>query len=201
MKISPTKCAAILIVISAAIVCQKTQARPIVGSIDFGGVVSFDTMSLATATRANSWTSSFVLQDFGDFSSVSPGTHATMASPWIFNPSTSTPSLWSVGGYTFDLTSSTIVRQDANFLNITGVGTVSSTTQGLDPTPGLWSFSVSNSNGSNSASFGFQATTDAVPEPTATALFALTGLAWCGSRYFQRLRKKTRIFAVGCGPL
>src|SRR4051812_42460701 len=91
----------------AALVCggllfsaQARAATPITGSIDFGGVVTFDTMSLATATRVNVWNNSFVLQDSGDFASfVSPGTSVTMAAPWIFNPSTATPSLWSVGGF------------------------------------------------------------------------------------------------------
>jgi len=194
------------VILVIGVFCARAQARPIVGEIDFGGVVSFDTLSLATATRVNTWNSSFVLQDFGDFTSVSPGTHATMAAPWIFNPSTSTPALWSVGGFTFDLTSSTIVRQDANFLNITGVGTISSTTQGLDPTPGVWTFNVSNSNGSQSATFGFQATTDPVPEPSTMALFALSGFAFATLRHFRLMPRIKRIrmpkiFTVSCGPL
>src|SRR3954449_13223960 len=77
----------------------SAQGAPIQGSIDFGGVVTFDTTSLLTATRVNLWNSSFVLQDSGDFATfVNPGAAATMATPWIFNPSTATPSLWSVGG-------------------------------------------------------------------------------------------------------
>ena len=48
-----------------------------------------------------------------------------MATPWIFHPSTATPGLWSVGGFTFDLISATVVTQTATFLNITGTGTVS----------------------------------------------------------------------------
>ena len=104
---------------------SSIQARPITGSIDFGGVVTFDSTSLANATRVNLWNSSFVLQDSGDFSSIAPGTNVTMAAPWIFNPSTNTPSLWSVDGFKFDLTSCVIVSQSATFLNITGVGTIS----------------------------------------------------------------------------
>lgn len=154
---------------------SSIQARPITGSIDFGGVVTFDSTSLANATRVNLWNSSFVLQDSGDFSSIAPGTNVTMAAPWIFNPSTNTPSLWSVDGFKFDLTSCVIVSQSATFLNITGVGTISpiGTGTGLDPTPGTWSFTASDSNGQPQATFGFQTQTAAVPEPGTLTLLAV----------------------------
>jgi hypothetical protein len=129
------------------------KAAPITGDIDFGGVVTFDTMSLATATRVTQWNSSFVLKDSGDFATfVNPGTSATMAAPWIFNPSTPTPGLWSVGGFTFDLTSSVVVTQTSTFLDITGVGTIKG--HGFDPTAGTWSFTSSRSDGGSSSTFG-----------------------------------------------
>ena len=50
-------------------------------------------------------------------------------------PGPATPALWSVGGFTFDLTSSSVVPpQSANFLNITGTGFISTYTN-LDRTP------------------------------------------------------------------
>ncbi len=158
-------------------------ANPVTGNIDFGGVVTFDTMSLATATRVSIWNSSFVLQDSGSFSSVAPGTNATMV-PWIFNPSTATPALWKVGGFTFDLSSASVATQNANFLNVTGLGTVSG--NGFDATPGVWTFSSSNSNGSNSTTFGFQATTDPVPESSTTVLLIIGALGLAALRYFRR---------------
>ena len=54
--------------LSCAFFCQPAKAATIHGTIDFGGVVTFDTTSLATATRVNLWNSSIVLQDSGDFS-------------------------------------------------------------------------------------------------------------------------------------
>jgi hypothetical protein len=163
-------------------------AGPITGSIDFGGVVTFDSTSLANATRINIWNSSFVLQDSGDFSSIAPGTNVTMAAPWIFNPSTSTPSLWSVGGFTFDLTSCVIVSQSATFLNITGVGTIRAA--GFDPTPGTWSFTASDASGQPQATFGFQTQTAAVPEPSTILLvfIGFGGLLCIGAR-----RRKIRL--------
>ena len=178
---------AVLLITSS--IAPSLTAAPVTGSIDFGGVVTFDTMSLATAKRVSVWNSSFVLQDSGSFSSIAPGTNVMMAAPWIFNPSTATPSLWSVGGFTFDLTSASVATQNANFLNVTGLGTVSG--NGFDPTPGLWSFSSSNSNGSNSTTFGFQATTDPVPESSTVVLLATGALLFTGLHYFRRKAEAT----------
>lgn len=158
-------------VLGCGLLSQRADAAPIAGSIDFGGVATFDTTSLATATRVDLWNSSFVLQSSGDFSSISAGTAVTMAAPWIFNPSTFTDNLWSVGGFTFDLDASVIVQQTSTFLNITGTGTISG--NAFDPTPGTWSFTSSNSNGSNNATFGFQAQSAAVPEAGSVALLGI----------------------------
>ena len=172
-----------MMALSAILLASPAQSAPIQGSIDFGGVVTFDTMSLATATRVNVWNSSFVLQDSGNFSSIAPGTNSTMAAPWIFNPSTATPSLWSVGGFTFDLSSSTIISQSSTFLDIRGVGTISG--NGFDPTPGTWSFSASRGDGGNASNFGFQAQSAAIPEASTVALLAV-GSVLIGRRWWRR---------------
>jgi hypothetical protein len=165
------------------------KAAPITGDIDFGGVVTFDIMSLATATRVTQWSSSFVLKDSGDFATfVNPGTNATMAAPWIFNPSTPTPSLWAVGGFNFDLANSVIVSQSSTFLDITGTGTI--TGHGFDPTPGTWSFTASRSDAGTSATFGFQAEATAVPESGSVILFILGGVCLVGTK---SLRKRTAL--------
>ena len=172
----------------SGVLCPQAQAVPIQGDIDFGGVVTFDTTSLATATRINLWNSSFVLQSTGDFDTfINPGDTSTMAAPWIFTPSTPTPSLWSVGGFKFDLSSSVVVSQNANFLNITGAGTLSG--NGFDPTPGLWAFTSSNSSGSNRATFGFQANSAPVPEVGTVSLLVLGGFALAGTHLLRRKRK------------
>lgn len=180
MKIPSRTFAAILVAGLLGFLGQQASAAPITGTIDFGGVVTFDTTSLATATRVNLWNSSFVLQDSGDFSSVAPGTAATMAAPWIFSPSTATPNLWSVGGFKFDLSSSVIVSQSATFLNVTGTGTLSG--NGFTPTPGTWSFTSSSSNGSNQATFGFQSQSAAVPEASTMALLGIGAVGLIGRR-------------------
>ena len=186
--------------LAAAAVCgflfqQAQAAGPIVGSIDFNGVVTYDTTSLATATKVNLWNSSFVTKDTGSFTSVAPGTNASMANNWMFNsntpalpmPGPATPSLWQVGAFTFNLSSSTVVAQSSTFLNVTGVGTATGT--GFDPTPGTWSFTSSRANGQDSQTFGFQSST-AVPESGTLVLLAIGALFLCG---MHLLRKKRQI--------
>src|SRR5207245_2382517 len=119
---------AILGRLAAAALCgflsqQAQAAGPIVGTIDFNGVVVYDTTSLATATKVSLWNSSFVTKDTGSFTSVAPGTNVNMANNWMFNsgtpavpmPGPATPSLWQVGVFTFNLSSSTVISQSSTF--------------------------------------------------------------------------------------
>jgi hypothetical protein len=177
-------------------------AAPIQGNIDFNGVITLgdqtgaNTTSLGSATRVNVWNDSWVASVSGDFSSISPGftTKATMAAPWIFNsgtPGTPTPgpalnSLWSVGGFTFNLTSSMVSSQSSTFLDVTGVGTITSTNPNLDPTAGTWSFTISNASGQTQNTFSFQAESAAVPEPSSVALIAISGVAAIAIKVLRR---------------
>jgi hypothetical protein len=155
-------------------------------------------MSLATATRVNVWQPfqggptgfSMVLQDSGSFSSITAGTQAAMASQWIFKPSTNTPSFWSVGRFTFNLTSCTIATQSVNFLDVAGVGTITSTNSSFDPTPGTWSFTSSNANGQNQTTFSFQAHSAAVPEQSTVELLAIGAVGALGWHYCFRRKFK-----------
>ena len=161
---------------------QEAQATPITGDITFGGVATFDTIHLNLAKQVSTWDLSIVTSDSGSFSSIPILSNVTLTAPWIFNPSTPTIPLWQVGGFTFDLTSSTITLQNNKFLNITGVGTISGT--GFTTTPGSWSFSVTNSDGKIHETFGFTSDTRSVPDGGATA--ALLGLALAGVEGLRR---------------
>jgi hypothetical protein len=178
---------------SCGLFCQQAQAAPIQGDIDFGGVVTFDTTSLATATRVNVWNSSQVLQRTGNFATfVAVGAMPTMAAPWIFNsgtpaipaPGPATPMLWQVGGFTFDLSSSMVASQSATFLDVSGVGTI--TGNGFDPTPGTWSFNSTQADGSSNPTFSFQANSAAVPEASPLALFGIGVLGLIGRQFLRR---------------
>jgi hypothetical protein len=171
--------------LSCGLFSQQAQAVSINGYVNFAGVTVYDTKSLGTATEVKRWINSFVLgaATTGDFATFTTNLeHVTMGKPWMFNPSTPKPGLWEVGGFTFDLSSSTIVSQSAFFLNITGTGMVSG--NGFDLTPGLWSFTSTDSNGKVRSSFGFQSDTVAVTDGGATA--ALLSLALAGVEVLRR---------------
>lgn len=191
--------------LASAFFCSQLQAVPIQGNINFNGVVTLgdqtaaNTSSLDLATRVNVWNDSWVSQVSGDFTSITPGfsTKATMAAPWIFNsgtpgtpaPGPMTNSLWNVGGFTFDLTSSAVSSQSSTFLDVTGIGTIRSTNSNFDPTPGTWSYSISNSGGGQQNTFSFQAEAAAVPEPSSVALVAIGAISAAGASARRRLKR------------
>jgi len=175
--------AALLLMMTCALPFQGVTAAPISGEIDFGGVVTYNTNSLSTATQVTQWNSSIVLQDSGDFANptynINPGDSAMMSAPWTFNsgtvaiPAPGPPlnALWKIGGFTFDLSTSMVVSQSSTFLDVTGSGTISGNS--FDPTPGTWSFTSTKSDGGTSNSFGFQAQSAAVPEPSSVLLLVV----------------------------
>jgi hypothetical protein len=185
-------------ILSCAVFSQQAQATAINGDIQFAGEVALDTHSLATATRVVTWFDVFhnagfssVTSSTGDFAGIAPGTQATMGQPWIFNPSTPTPGLWSVGGFTFDLLSSTIVTQNASTLVIEGNGIVSG--NGFDPTAMDWSFTTQSAGGRTRTAFSFSANGVAVPDGGSAV--ALLGLALVGIEVLRRKlhdKEKTR---------
>jgi hypothetical protein len=180
------------VAVSCGFLAEPSQAaaNPVVGTIDFNGVVTYDTTSLATATKVNIWNTAYVTKDTLDFTSVAPGSNVTLV-PWTFDsgtpafpaPGPSTPTLWTVGGFTFDLTSSMVVSQSSTFLNVTGVGTVSG--NGFTPTAGTWSFTSSRAGGQDSQTFGFQSST-AVPEASSLTLIAMGSVLLGGVCFFRR---------------
>jgi VPDSG-CTERM motif len=180
--------------LSCTLFSQQAQALPTIviqGNINFAGAVQFDTNSLATATQVVNW---FDINGNAGFSSVAPGatgtfagiaagTQATMAQPWIFNPSTPTPGLWSVGGFTFDLLSSTIVTQNASTLVIEGNGIVSG--NGFDPTAMEWAFTTQSAGGRTGTIFSFSANgVNGIPDGGSAV--ALLGLALVGIEVLRR---------------
>jgi hypothetical protein len=165
--------------------CQQAQAVPIQGTIFFGGVATLDSTSVGSATQVTTWNAPFVNQaGTGSFSGIPFGTSVTMTGPWTFNSGLHL-ALWSVGGFTFDLTSSSILFQSSTFLNITGIGIVFG--NGFTPTPGQWDFTVTKSDGKMTTNFGFQAQTAAVPDGGSAV--ALLGIALVG---LEGLRRKLK---------
>jgi VPDSG-CTERM motif len=184
MKIAWIKLTAI-----AAAVCGLAgiaQAVPISGDITFAGGVTLNTSSSGTATEVLSWTgpggtgSPIVISDDGSFSGIAAGSAATFASPWFFN-SGSVSGLWSVGGFTFNLTSSHIVFQGGNPAGVLvdGIGAVSG--NGLDSEAMTWSFSTSDPSADGVFSFQVaDGTTGTVPDGGTTAMLLGVGILGLG---------------------
>ncbi len=173
--------------LACSVFSHQAGAVPITGTIDFAGQATFNTMSLATATQVINFrpftggpnNTAAITNATGSFATtITPGvTFASFPNIYIFNPSSPVTPLWTAGGFTFNLTSSTIVTQNSASLMITGVGILTGPA-GFDPTPGIWSFTTQSSGGAPSASFSFSADAAAVPDGGSTV--ALLGVALLG---------------------
>ncbi len=184
MKFTKTALAFLTVaLVTTAFNAPKAQAAMINGAITFAGGAVFDTNSLATATRVNSFSGVTVMSRDGDFAAfTNPGDSVAMATPWIFTPSTPTLGLWNVGGFTYDLASSTVVLQNGNFLLISGTGTISG--NGFEATPGSWSFTSQSPKANGVFSFSSGSAAQGVPDGGTTV--ALLGLSLAGIEILRR---------------
>ena len=180
-----------------ALSTQEAQAAKITGRLDVAGSVMFDSSALQNVNQVNQWRD--INGNIG-FSNVAAfngsyighvvlGQQVTMSGgnsfpAWVFNPSTPTDPLWEVGGFTFHLTSSTIVTQTATFLNITGEGTV--TGNGFEETAAHWAFTVQNAGGGTGDFFSFSANTASVGVPDGGSAVALLGISLVAIEFVRR---------------
>lgn len=145
----------------ALALASAATAAQISGGITFAGGATLDTLDVATATQVSSWNNVTVSSRSGDFVAyVGVGDSVTLAGPWTFN-SGALAGLWTVGGLTFDLVSSSIFSQSAAGLIVTGTGWLSG--NGFDATWGTWGFSSQNPHAEGV--FSFSASGAFVPPP------------------------------------
>jgi len=160
----------------AVALTQTVQAVPITGNIGFSGKVQLNSGSVQTATQATAWFNTVVNGQSGSFAGVADGTSVAIATPWSFT-SGAVGSFWSVGGFTFDLISSSIYSQDSLFLNVILTGTVSAA--GFEATAFTGTFQVANPPSNGQTTFTERLSFNAVPDGASTILLlgsALTGL-------------------------
>jgi hypothetical protein len=183
MKLSKTLLALVAAVAATGFTPQEAKASQITGMLNISGTATFNSNHLGSATAVTTFTNVTVGGgNTGSFVGIAPGTSVTLASPYIFIPSTGTPALLSVGGFTFDLQSSTVVSQNNKFLLISGTGTIFN---GSDSTPGVWSFSTQNASGGKGSTFTFSANVAAVPTPDSGMTVALLGAGLLGIAAFR----------------
>jgi len=168
---------------------SSAQATPITGMLNIGGTATFDTTSLATAHSATFSDALVLGGNSGDFAGFAVGTPVVMAS-YTFDPSTITNGLWSVNGFTFNLTASLVqLPRSATFLSITGTGTITGPA-GFDATPGMWAFTSQNAGGRPHDTFSFSANTEAGAVPDGGMTLALLGAGLMGLAAFRAKFRK-----------
>ena len=173
-------------VIASAAMLQTVHATQITGNIGFSGSAVLDSGSVGAATQVTSWGTTLVNSDSGTFTTgASPAivlnaSTVTLASPWSFN-SGALANFWSVGGFTFNLLSSSVFSDAGGFLNVLITGTVIG--NGFDATPFSGSFQVSDPSANGQTTFTTRLSfnsTSSVPDGGTTVLLlgaALSGLA------------------------
>jgi hypothetical protein len=175
----PTQIIAVVAV--ALALASAARAAAINGTIGFGGTVTLDTGSLATANAFTSFVDTSV-SGTGDFAGITTGNFSAVG--FTFDPFSPPETWWTLtlgDTFTFDLTSLIITQQTAGGLSMHGNGTAYRGV--VDATDGTWSLNVFPGGGS----FFFAASTN-VPDAAATLLLLGTGLTALG--LFGRFRKR-----------
>ena len=170
----------LMVTLALLLLPAAAMADQINGTINFAGNVTLDTGNVSTATA---WTAAvgFVLNSSLSAPNPAPFSLVTFAQNYSFNSGQA--ALWSVGGYTFDLTSSAITVQNGTSLVVDGIGVMSG--NGYDPTPGTWHFSTQTGDVHGIFSFSASSVAQPTPEPASLGLLA-SGLLGLG---FLRRRK------------
>jgi hypothetical protein len=174
--------------------CTETEAAgPITGRITFAGSVELDAISVNNATMVTAWhgpgpgDKPQVQSRDGDFATfVNVFDDTTFTPTWTFN-SGAVANFWSVDGFTFSLTSSSIFTQGNGFLVVTGLGNVFG--NGFSSTPGTWSFTAQDP--AASGEFSFSGSTSAVPEGSTVALLGIGALGMVSAHLFRKKHKTT----------
>ena len=172
----------LLVVMAFLALPSRAMAVPITGNITISGGATLDG-PLASANAVTAWLNPEVQSRTGSFIGIAVGTAVTMTAPWTFDPSTALPALWSVGGFTFNLASSTISFQDSSFLAISGVGTITGPA-GFDPTNGIFNFTTQSPDAGGV--FSFSAANNAVGVPDGGSTIALLGMGLLGLSSLRR---------------
>ncbi len=156
------------------------SAAMINGALTIAGGATLNADSTDDATGVVTWRDPVVLSRDGDFAStVSVGDDVAMVAPWTFASVAEVSNFWSVGGFSFDLTSSYVFLQSGGDLIVKGTGWISG--NDFEATAGTWNFT--SQDPSANGVFSFSASTAARPTtsvPDGGATVALIGSVLLG---------------------
>lgn len=184
MKTKKLTCLAVAILATA--VPQVIIAASITGNIGFSGAAQLDSTSVLTATRVVSWIDNTVRASSGDFASIAADTSVAMAANWNFN-SGAVNNFWTVGGFTFNLASSTATL-NGQFLDVALNGTV--TGNGYSPTAFYGTFQTANPSANGDVVFTDRLSFAPISAPDGASTAMLLGLTCLGIACVNhRLRK------------
>jgi VPDSG-CTERM motif len=167
---------------AASVVClaSMAQATPITGNIGFSGAVDMNSTSVNSATEVTSWLNTVAASPSGSFVGIVNNGDAvamTGATPWSFN-SGPLANFWSVDGFTFNLTSSSIVSQVGGFLNVLLAGSVSG--NGFTTTAFDGSFQVADPASGGPETYTERLSFNSVPDGGTTVVLLGLGLLSLG---------------------
>ena len=149
--------------------------------VTFDGGAFLDSTEIEDATEVTTWgPNTRVDSASGDFAAAGliDGSIATFAPGWVFG--SGQPMLWQAGGFTFNLSASSIALQNNSFLLVEGSGFIVG--NGFDQTEGSFTFSTQENdvNGRFSFSAAGQANPQSTNVPDGGATIALLGLSILG---------------------
>lgn len=169
------------VAVLALALTQSLQATPlpISGNIVFHGDVTLNSGSVNTATEVVSFINPVTTgAASGTFAPLAGDPAIFTSGSWSFNTSSAINNFWTVGAFSFELLSSSIVYQQNGFLDVSGTGLVSAS--GYQTTQMDWAFTAQDPNsGGSSPQWSFSAS-DSTPDGGATVMLlgiALSGVA------------------------
>ena len=180
---------------------SSVEAAQITGVVTFAGGANLDTSSVLTATAVTAWTgaggigSPFVMFSSLSAAPIASFTATTFVAPWSF-VSGPIAGFWSVGGYTFDLTSSSIFSQGGSPGTVSVIGSGFLKYAGFDNTPGTWAFTSQNPGIGTLPNFSFSSAVGAQPVSDVGGTASLMGMGLMG---LALVRRKLQAIRVGEG--
>ena len=181
----------------AFVLIQTIQAVPVTGAIGFTGAVTYNTSSAGTASQVTSWVApTMVNLSSGAFAGLNGSIATFSGSVWNFNTILPINNFWAVGGFSFQLLSSSITAQGGTpgingFVVVNGTGIVTGpANSNYDPTTLSWSFTSQDpfiQGTANRWTFSASANSVAVPDGGATVM--LLGLALSGVALLKKKLK------------